>query len=166
MHWNDGSQYSKFKKFEEKQAETYRRLGMSEDAIHLMYSEDYKAYCGERAYTKHKQSFYCEGEKDCEGSTSLQKNFLDTLSTSTRPSDIDRFGWIEEIKNPALYDALCALNDNQKELLTLIYIDGYSDSEIAHHLLQISSSALHYRLQRIYKNLAVHMESQDGAHNE
>lgn len=46
-------------------------------------------------------------------------------------SECSRFEWIEEIENSVLYLAISELAVQQKELLTLLFIDGYSQVEIA-----------------------------------
>ena len=43
----------------------------------------------------------------------------------------DRYGWLSEISDEQLYHRLLLLNQMDLELLTLIVVDGYSQSEIA-----------------------------------
>lgn len=61
-------------------------------------------------------------------------------------SECGRYGWIDEIENNALYCAICKLNTNQKELLTLLYRDGYTLSEVADRIYHTSVAAVSLRL--------------------
>ena len=60
---------------------------------------------------------------------------------------------IDEIENNALYCAICKLNTNQKELLTLLYRDGYTLSEVADRIYHTSVAAVSLRLSRIQKRI-------------
>lgn len=49
-------------------------------------------------------------------------------------------------------ELISCLNDNQKQLIRMIYVDGYNQKEVA-CLLKVSESAISHRLERIYKKI-------------
>jgi len=56
--------------------------------------------------------------------SSLSANFDENVFTG-------RFDWIEMIGDPVLAGRLAALSDSDKELLTLLAFDGYTQTKIA-----------------------------------
>ena len=143
MTWNNGYKRKQFEQNEEKLAAQYREAGMSEDAIKSMYEFDLELYRKERNFINHTQPLYGNEEIVDENSNFPYENF-----------DSSRHGWIEQVKNELLYEALFRLTFDEKELLTLIYIDGYSESNIAKCILKISVPAVHYRISTIYKKIS------------
>lgn len=76
-------------------------------------------------------------------------------------SECSRFEWIEEIENSVLYLAISKLAVQQKELLTLLYIDGYSQVEIA-KFFHTSKDAINKRFLRINKRITASVAKQGG----
>ena len=81
-------------------------------------------------------------------------------------SECNRYGWVDEIENNALYCAICKLNTNQKELLTLLYRDGYTLSEVADRIYQTSVAAVSLRLSRIQKRIRQFVAENGGLGND
>ena len=67
-----------------------------------------------------------------------------------RRSDASRYGWIEEVDDPSIYKQLQALRKADLELLTLIVVDGFSQTEIA-AVLGCSPQNIFGRLKKIRK---------------
>ena len=165
MSWNNGYERKKFEQEQKAQAKEYRKCGMNEEQIQAMYLQDLQEYRNNRIYAIHIQSIE-ELESDGEESrNALHKKFLLSMTCTMDMSECGRYGWIDEIENNALYCAICKLNTNQKELLTLLYRDGYTLSEVADRIYHTSVAAVSLRLSRICQcgnkfNLRFH--SRDG----
>ena len=163
MTWNNGYKRKQFEQFEEKQAAEYRRAGMSEEAIREMYLFDCDLYRRERIFVGRTQPLINEDECDCETRNALCKNFLDAFSVQMIPFEDQRYGWIEQIENQTLYEALVDLEDEQKELLTLIYIYGYRKNYIARNILHIPATTLSDHLSKIYEKISLSfLEKEDN----
>lgn len=121
MSWNNGYERRKFEQEQKAQAKEYRKCGMNEEQIQAMYLQDLQEYRNNRVYAIHIPSIE-ELESDGEESRNvLHKKFLLSMTCTMDMSECGRYGWIDEIENNALYCAICKLNTNQKELLTLLY---------------------------------------------
>jgi len=73
---------------------------------------------------------------------------------------------IDEIENNALYCAVCKLNPDQKELLTLLYRDGYTLSEVANRIYHTSVAAVSLRLTRMQKRIRRSVAENGGLRND
>ena len=154
MSWNNGYERKKFEQEQKAQAKEYRKCGMNEEQIQAMYLQDLQEYRNNRIFAIHIQSIE---ELDSDGEES--RNALDM-------SECGRYGWIDEIENNALYCAICKLNTNQKELLTLLYRDGYTLSEVANRIYHTSVAAVSLRLSRIQKRIRQFVAENGGLRND
>ena len=156
MSWNDGYERKMFAKRQKKQAEEYRALGMTEEQIQAMYEFDLEQFKSERRHRVHTQPLQVEEfeENDVdESDNTLLNEFFDELTCTIETSgDKSRYWWVEEIDNPNLVRAIKGLSMEQIELLTLVVIDGYGQTEIA-EILNVSQSAISQRLATIKKIL-------------
>lgn len=96
-----------------------------------------------------------------ESRNGLYKKFVTSTTCSMDMSECSRFEWIEEIENSVLYLAISKLAVQQKELLTLLYIDGYSQVEIA-EFFHTSKDAINKRFLRINKRITASVAKQGG----
>ena len=152
MSWNDGYERKKFEQEQKAQAKAYRKCGMSEEQIQAMYLLDLREYRNNRNYATHIQSIE-ELESDGEESRNvLHRKFLLSMTCTMDLSECGRFGWIDEIENAALYIAISKLTAEQKELLTLLYHDGNSQTEVAMQL-HSNPSAINKRVSRIHNRI-------------
>lgn len=152
MSWNDGSKRKQFERIQKKQTEEFRKHGMTDDQISKMYLFDLKEYRADRIYAMHTQSL---DEMDSEGDetrNTLHKKFQESMTCSLDMSECGRLGWIEEIENFALYSAISKLSAKQKELLTLIYRDGYTQTGVA-EMYHTTIYAINKRMKRISKRV-------------
>ena len=156
MCWNDGYERRKFEARQKKQAEEYRALGMTEEQIKEMYEFDLEQYKSDRRYHMHTQPFtssdFDDGEDDDSESTLLNKFFDELTLIIDSRSEQSRYWWIEEIDNPKLAETIKTLSPEQIELLTLVVIDGYGQTEIA-EIMGVSQSAISQRSSTIKKIL-------------
>lgn len=166
MSWNDGHERRRFEQKQRTQANEYHKYGMNEEQIHAMYLQDLQEYRNNRIYAIHIQSTE-ELESDGEESrNALHKKFLLSMTCTMDMSECNRYGWIDEIENNALYCAICKLNTNQKELLTLLYRDGYTLSEVADRIYHTSVAAVSLRLSRIQKRIRQFVAENGGLRND
>lgn len=156
MKWNNGYERRKFDAKQKRQAEEYRRLGMTEAQIAEMYRYDLHTYRANRIYAIHNQpldecSFSDNGND--ESDNQLFERYLDILSTSDDEStEHSRYWWLEQIKNPTFAQKLKELPIELIELITLYAYDGYTETEIANEF-GVTKMAICKRLKKIKKIL-------------
>ena len=85
-----------------------------------------------------------------EDKSALMKKFLESVSRWDDYTTASRYGWIEEVDDPSIYKQLQALRKADLELLTLIVVDGLSQTEIA-AVLGCSPQNIFGRLKKIRK---------------
>ncbi len=66
----------------------------------------------------------------------------------------DRFSWIEQISDMALYKRLSLLSDEDKELLTLFTQDGLNKREIA-KIRNVTEQAVGQKIKRLKQMLSL-----------
>ena len=106
---------------------------MSEQDIEVLYDFDQKWFRSRRRFINHTQDMPTDGIEDEDGreQSSLIRKFS-TFSAHLDESGLGgRYGWVEQIENRLLLDKLRQLSQKDLELLTLLAIYGYSQSDIA-----------------------------------
>lgn len=159
MSWNDGYERKKFERKQVGQAKWFRDLGMTDEQIQEIYASDLREYQDNRIFSIHTQSI--DSLENDESRNGLYKKFVTSTTCSMDMSECSRFEWIEEIENSVLYLAISKLAVQQKELLTLLYIDGYSQVEIA-EFFHTSKDAINKRFLRINKRITASVAKQGG----
>ena len=160
MSWNDSIQRKKFKAQQEKQANEYRKLGMTDEQITAMYEFDLAQYRSDRRYHAHTQPFIescfdddCNGD---EGKSPMLDKFIDKLSVNASDTlEHSRFWWTDEIDNAVIVERIKQMSRNGLELLTLVVFEGYTQHEAA-SLLGISDRTIRRKIcswKNIFKNL-------------
>ena len=166
MSWNNGYERKKFEQEQKAQAKEYRKCGMNEEQIQAMYLQDLQEYRNNRVHAIHIQSIEeLEGNGE-ESRNALHKKFLLSMTCTMDMSECGRYGWIDEIENNALYCAVCKLNPDQKELLTLLYRDVYTLSEVANRIYHTSVAAVSLRLTRMQKRIRRSVAENGGLRND
>lgn len=156
MSWNDGYERRKFEAKQKKLAEEYRKAGMTEEQIKAMYEFDFEQFKSDRKYRMHTQPFassdFEEGGEDDSESTLLEK-FEEQITVSIDDATChSRYWWIEELENVELAKKIKSLTKEQIELLTLVVVDGYDQTEIA-KILNVNQSTISRRFEAIKKIL-------------
>ena len=165
MSWNDGYERKKFEHAQKAQAKEYRKCGMNEEQIQAMYLQDLQEYRNNRIYAIHIQSIE---ELDSDGEESrnaLHKKFLLSMTCTMDMSECGRYGWIDAMENTALYGAISKLTTDQKELLTLLYCDGYTQTEVA-ALLHSNLLAINKRVSRLQNRIRNLVAKNGGLGND
>ena len=165
MSWNNGYERRKFEQAQKAQAKEYRKCGMNEEQIRAMYLQDLQEYRNNRIYAIHIQSIE-ELESDGEESrNALHKKFLLSMTCTMDMSECGRYGWIDAMENTALYGAISKLTTDQKELLTLLYCDGYTQTEVA-ALLHSNLLAINKRVSRLQNRIRNLVAKNGGLRND
>lgn len=165
MSWNNGYERRKFEQAQKAQAKEYRKCGMNEEQIRAMYLQDLQEYRNNRIYAIHIRSIE-ELESDGEESrNALHKKFLLSMTCMMDMSECGRYGWIDAMENTALYGAISKLTTDQKELLTLLYRDGYTQTEVA-ALLHSNLLAINKRVSRLQNRIRNLVEKNGGLGND
>ena len=165
MSWNNGYERKKFEQAQKAQAKEYRKCGMNEEQIRAMYLQDLQEYRNNRIYAIHIQSIE-ELESDGEESrNALHKKFLLSMTCTMDMSECGRYGWIDAMENTALYGAISKLTTDQKELLNLLYCDGYTQTEVA-ALLHSNLLAINKRVSRLQNRIRNLVAKNGGLRND
>lgn len=132
----------------------YQAVGMSEETIKKLYAFDWEWFCSRRSFCNHSQELPVEHiDEVSEQSRSNLINKFDTMRTEFDESTFDgRFAWVDTIEDASLVDKLKRLSAEDLELLTLIAIDEYSQSELARKTGAVQS-VISRKISRIKKLL-------------
>lgn len=155
MEWNNGKERALFEKEQAQLRKEYLAAGMTEEQIQAMREYDESWLKKRRREALHTQELDIRTSEDEDNKDSpLLKKFLHNFSVEDKHWENDRFGWIEQIENKQLYKAVKGLSDMEKEILTELLYDGFTQSEIAQNfgLNQSSISRRMARLKKILKN--------------
>lgn len=152
MNFNYASERNKFDAAWEKLRKEYAAAGMSPESIEVMYQYDLHQFNADRAYAKrhcplnltHEQI----GDTDDFENPFLEKHIEKFTTQYDTYGTHSRFWWLEEIESPNIQRKLKVLTDDDKELLTLIFVEGYSQEECAVKL-HSSQSAISRRYLNI-----------------
>ena len=158
MTFNNGFERKRFEANQKALRAEYEKLGMSEEQMQALYDHDLAAFNSDRKYITHTQPlsdvpFPEDGDNVDDSKSALLDKFLRKLSTNIGSlSESSRYGWIDEIDDPALAERLTKLSAEDKELLTLYVFDELNQSEIAEKI-GISQRGVSKRLQAIAKKI-------------
>lgn len=131
----------------------YRAAGMDERSIAEMYAYDLSVFNQRRIIAHREQPFTADITGEHEDESTLFCKFLEQLSCrDCYCCGTHRYSWIEEITNEPLYMRLHELSDWDKELLTLMAIEGYSRREVG-QMHGVTGQAIGQQLKRIGRYL-------------
>lgn len=153
MTINYGHEYRKFAREQKEQREFFRSVGMSEEAIAEIEAFDKEEFLRTLAYRRNTQpleTLNAFGKDDESNSPLFEKFSYELTVTIDTYKPYARYGWIEEIENPLLLKAIKELTEEQIELVTLLFIEGYSNNETA-QIMGLSPQATTNRVTRIKK---------------
>ncbi|EFE14181.1 RNA polymerase subunit sigma-70 [Clostridium sp. M62/1] len=153
MGFHYGIEKRKFDKEWEQLEQEYRTAGMNEEQIAAMKEYDWAWFCSQRIFGNRTQALPTEQYEDDSEQSSLFQKF-DSLSSRWDTGDIDhtRYGWLSAVEDEKLFQRLCKLPPEDLELLTLLLVDGYRQTDVA-HLWSCSRSAITQKLKKIKKYL-------------
>ena len=152
MGFNYGLEKKKFDEEWKKLREEYEAAGMTAESIEEIYKFDWDAFNRRRADVNHEQPLLGSAFEESEGSldqSPLLLKFFNQMSYQDEYSfGSGRYAWIETIENSSLYKKLIKLNDADKEILTLLAVDGYSRREIA-AIRGVTEQAIGKRIKKL-----------------
>ena len=152
MGFNYGLEKKKFDEEWEKLRKEYEAAGMTAESIKEIYEYDWAAFNRRRADVNHEQPLLSAPFEESEGTldqSPLLLKFFDQMSYQDEYSFCSgRYAWIETIENPVLYNKLVKLDDSDKEILTLLALEGYSRREIA-SIRGVSEQAIGKRVKKL-----------------
>lgn len=153
MEFNYNTERRKFEKNWAKTEALYRKHGMSEAAIQEMREYDWDLFKAARIEAMHTQEMGFHPDDDDDKSmmdSPLLKKFFEQFTTQYDTYGThSRYWWLEELSDPRLVAGITKLTDEDKELLTLIIVEGYSQEECAVKL-HITQRGIGYRIQYIF----------------
>lgn len=155
MEFNYGREKKKFEREQERLEKEYRQAGMNEEAIQKMYEFDYEQFKKQRTFCRHNQFIEqtkTDEENSTDGFNTLMYRFMNEFSVEISMSETGRYGWIEEIKDVSLYECLSSMNENDLEIVTMLFAEGFTVVEIA-ELKKVSHQAISKKWNRIQKNI-------------
>ena len=149
MSFNYGREKRNFDRTWEQLETEYRAAGMSTEKIQKMKDFDWQWFCSERTYRNHVQAL-----PTSDTVANCDQEHLEALSTQWDSGDVDqsRFGWMSAIENEELYHKLRSLSYKDLELLTLLYVDGFHQTDVAQKV-GCSRNSVYKRLKKIKKIL-------------
>ena len=118
-----------------------------------MKEYDWAWFCSQRVFQNHTQPIPCEQYDEVCGQSQLFRKFA-SLSYQWDVDKIDqtRYGWLASVENEQLLLRLKKLSKKDLELLTLLFVDGYRQIDVA-RLWHCSRSAVAQRFKKIKKFL-------------
>lgn len=153
MEFNYNTERRKYEKNWAKTEALYRKHGMSEAAIQEMREYDWDLFKAARIEAMHTQEMGFHPDDDDDKSmmdSPLLKKFFEQFTTQYDTYGThSRYWWLEELSDPRLVAGITKLTDEDKELLTLIIVEGYSQEECAVKL-HITQRGIGYRIQCIF----------------
>ena len=153
MGFNYGYEKKKFDSRWKRLEVEYCDAGMSEEQIAAMKAYDWAWFCSQRVFQNHTQPIPCEQYDEVCGQSQLFRKFA-SLSYQWDVDKIDqtRYGWLASVENEQLLLRLKKLSKKDLELLTLLFVDGYRQIDVA-RLWHCSRSAVAQRFKKIKKFL-------------
>lgn len=151
MKWNNGRERKLFKKQQDILRKQYIAAGMSEDQIQAIYDYDLSVLNGRQREARHTQRLDIgefDDDKYDEGENPLLDKFADKLTVEMDCSEVNRYSWTDEIDNETVARIITKLPMQDIELLTKIFVDGFSLTEIA-CMDNITQQAVSKKLQKI-----------------
>ena len=134
MEFNYNTERRKFEKQWAKTEVLFRKYGMSEAAIQEMHEFDWALFKAARIEAIHTQEigFQLDGDDKSTLDSPLLKKFFEHFTTHYDTYNThSRYWWLEELGDVGLVTGIPHLTGDDKELLTLYFVEQYTTREIA-----------------------------------
>lgn len=137
-----------------KTASLYAEQGMPQEAIDAMHDFDWNTFKAERIWALHTQEMPTTDDADEESGIAespMIKRYFDRFTT-----EYDTYGshsrhwWLEELSDTRLVATIPRLTEDDKELLTLYFVEQHTIREIAKQY-GVTHVTISLRLQKIAK---------------
>ena len=153
MTFNYLYEKKKFDNTWDKLAKVYEEAGMSQKDIQEMQKYDWSVFKAKRVASHHSRGITVPDDFEGEVYPLVERSWENFTTHYDSLGGHTRYWWLEEIESPKLQANLTKLSDADKNLLTLYFVDGYTQAECA-DILHVSQCAIHKRLKKIYNTLA------------
>lgn len=156
MKFNYQTEKKKFDEAWEETESTCRKYGMQEEKIQELKAYDWDEFKRERIFCIHNQHFpnppkEMDDEMELESKNPLYEKFIEACSVLMPAiNSEDRQGWMDDISDERIWEAIQMMNDLDLELITLLIFEEYTQKEIAEKW-GISPVAVNRRYQKIRK---------------
>ena len=152
MEFNVAKERLKFFEEQDRLAREYRKAGMTEEQIKVMFDYDYEAFKKERVFCEHNIPLTQKGfggkDTQMDESDMVYLNMEKFVAKTDTYNPADRYGWVEKVENPKLYEALKSLSEKEVELLALHFKEGYTQTEIA-KIRGVSQQSLAKKIRKL-----------------
>ena len=134
----------------------YEDAGMSIEVIQAMYEYDWSVFNAARSYQNHTQEIAAPSfEQGEEAYSPLMNKYQEAISITEHYRETkSRFTWIGEIEDERLLPALENLSDDDLQLVTLYFYEGYNTTELSkvYHIAQQNISKRIIKITNFLKN--------------
>ena len=134
----------------------YEDAGMSIEVIQAMYEYDWSVFNATRSYQNHTQEIAAPSfEQGEEAYSPLMNKYQEAISITEHYRETkSRFTWIGEIEDERLLPALENLSDDDLQLVTLYFYEGYNTTELSkvYHIAQQNISKRIIKITNFLKN--------------
>ena len=155
MNWINGYETKRFQQEMRKQADYYKKNGMSRSQINAMAEYDEDAFREERIYRMHVDGNDVFDVNEETGRARLDEIvFCRDMYDGFNPGYADPDWWFERISDPILYKRIMLLDDVQKLIVAKLSFEGYRPRDIAAEILHIRESAMSQRMDCIRRILS------------
>lgn len=117
MGFHYGKEKTKFDREWERLSCEYRSAGMSEQQIETMKKYDWNWFRSQRIFQMHTQPLPSEYLEDEQGGTRVYQKFKELSCYWEASTDFSYYGWLFQIENEQLFEALCELPVRDLELI-------------------------------------------------
>lgn len=154
MKFNYTSEKKKFEKTWKRLEKEYYEAGMSRNQIEEMKQFDWEVFKSERNYRKH-NVFISEILLNDEKYRGQELDFLlhkygNCSKNISEMGKFLRYGWIDELQRRELIAVLEKLSEEDMELVTLVFLEGYTQKEAA-RIIGLSEKTVWRRLKNVKK---------------
>ena len=154
MNYNNSANRQRFEREQRRLAKQYKALGMSDEAIQIMYEYDLSVFNSNRRFIEHMATVEEMTSYDQSTGDSHYKD-MDEFPAQTEQihySLIDA-KWLEDIEDKNLFLALTVMPDDYITIISM-KMDGYTDEEIGYilHATRQSITNKFARIRKILRN--------------
>ena len=164
MEFNVAKERLKFFAEQDKLAKEYRKAGMTEEQIKVMFDYDYEAFKKERVFCEHNIPIVLKGfggkDTQMDESDMVYLNMEKFMAKTDTYDPADKYGWVEKVQDAKLYEALKNFSEKEIELMALYFIEGYTLQEIA-EIRGNSKQAVSKKIEKLKKNLKKFLQGVD-----
>ena len=164
MEFNVAKERLKFFEEQDRLAREYRKAGMTEEQIKVMFDYDYEAFKKERVFCEHNIPIVLKGfggkDTQMDESDLVYLNMEKFMAKTDTYDPADKYGWVEKVQDAKLYEALKNFSEKEIELMALYFIEGYTLQEIA-EIRGNSKQAVSKKIEKLKKKLKKFLQGVD-----